>query len=141
MVEALGQITAFLPDLPSADFREPHCHGYIRICAIWICQDEANWVRGWDVTLFNGDDEFVEQRYLDQAEAVQLRELLRKQSDADVAMGYQFQSTEGIVFKIFRGMQRISMLAPGVGTRNGVDGKKIVERVVAFLDSSAKLWE
>ena len=135
-----GELTAFIPNPPTEVFQAPHIHGHMEVIAVSISENEADWVRGWEFNLFNGEKELVEQRYVDESEFPKLRDLLRKHSDAAAPMGYQYQSVEGIIFKVFHANQRITMLT-ALGARIGLEGDNLAEEIVTFMQNSAKLWE
>jgi hypothetical protein len=142
MIEGPGQTTAFLPNPPTTEFRKPRVGGFYRVIAVSISADEKNWTRGWQFTLFGADDDNnpVAVKYADFEEMGAIEQLLRKQHDETVEMGYQHTSLEGVVFKVFGGNQRVSMHT-AIGLMDGMESEDFVGEVLDFMKSSAKLWE
>src|SRR5688572_14088447 len=102
IVERLGAHVAFLPNAPSEEFRHPRMVGHLHVLALSLSEDEEqHWVRGWQFSLMDRENNLVEQRYLDADELSQLQKLLRKASDDSVAIGYEYHSNEGVIFKKF----------------------------------------
>lgn len=143
MAEKLGQVIAFIPDPPTQKFRQLNIKGYLEVISLSLSDDDNEhiWVRGWDFSLMDGNDNLVEKRYLDASEMDEIIKLLRKSSDESLQMGYEYHSKEGVIFKKFHSNQRISFLTLGFALRNGVEGTKIVEDVCSFMETSTKLWE
>src|SRR5262245_38378586 len=97
--ERSGALFEFLPNPPEKDFRERGAKGFLQVQAISIAELDDEPVRGWAFSIFNGDDELIELRYLDREEISQLEKLLTLWGDDDIESAFEFRSIEGVVFK------------------------------------------
>jgi hypothetical protein len=140
VVERGATLIAFMPNPPQEKFTGVGQKGHLGVTALSFL-DENTWIRGWRFGLFDGGGQLVEERFLDQSEATEIRRLLSKWSDESVSLAYQYQSKEGITFRKFSSNQRVSIRSPGLPERNGIEAPQMVENVFAFMESAAKVWE
>src|SRR2546421_2763476 len=109
--EMLGGLIAFLPNPEHKVFRHTNVLGYLDIFALSVSKDgEKTWVRGWNVSLYDDDNEAIESRYIDANELQRIERLMKKTSDESAQMGYEYHSKEGVIFKKFHSEQRITFL-------------------------------
>lgn len=136
-----GTIVGFVSDPERKVFAAPGTAGHLEVAAVsCFVEADGQWVRGWDFSFRNKDNDLFDSRCLDADELEQIRLLMTKGSDDTVRIGFRYRSVEGVIFDKFSGGQRIAF-SSARGSLARLESISVIDEVLTFLDDTSRLWE